>query len=326
VWNFYILSALIGFASMFIIHIAVAIMVTFWFGPKIRGKAMGLAMAGSGIGTMILNPLLAYINTTYGWRMSYRLLALLTIILVPLILAIVVKSPQEKGLTQLGAVEGGAAAQAAAAKVGLTTGQAMKSPLFYIIFITFFLFSLTSLIFMYNAYLYFYNIGFEPVVGASLMSIAALAVIFGKFLVGAACDKWGARTGATIAIAFLIIGIVLLIGAASIPPLAYLAVAVFGVGNALATVAVPLIVGELFGNRDYGSLVGICNMGCSLGASFGALAGSLIYNASGSYTIMWSVMIALMVVMLLTMYLAYKVKPGVYAKYAGQEERLPAQA
>jgi MFS family permease len=326
VWHFYIISAVIGFASMFIIHIAVALLVTFWFGPKIRGKAMGIAMAGSGIGTMILNPLLAFINTTYGWRMSYRLLALLTIILVPIILAIVVKSPQAKGVEQLGAIGGGAAAQAAAAKVGLTTFQAIRSPLFWIIFVTFFLFSLTSLIFMYNAYLYFYSIGFDPVTGASLMSIAALAVIFGKFIVGAACDKWGARQGATLAIALLIIGVVLLIGASQIHILAYFATAVFGVGNALATVAVPLIVGELFGNRDYGSLVGICNMGCSLGASIGALAGTLIFKASGSYVVMWSVMIALMVVMLLTMYLAFKVKPGVYAKIAAKEERLPAQA
>jgi MFS family permease len=326
VWHFYVCSAIIGFVSMFIIHIAVAMLVMFWFGPKVRGKAMGIAMAGSGIGTMILNPVLAFINTTYGWRMSYRLLALLTIILVPLILAIVVKSPQEKGLQQLGAVDGGAAAQAAAAKVGLTTGQAIASPLFWVIFVTFFLFSLTSLIFMYNAYLYFYSIGFAPVVGASLMSIAALAVIFGKLIIGAAIDKWGARSGSTLAITLLIIGILFIIGASRISVLAYIAVAIFGVGNALATVAVPLIVGELFGNRDYGSLVGICNMGCSLGASIGALAGTLIYGATGSYTAMWSVMIGLMVVMLLGLFLAYKIKPGVYAKVAAKEEHSQAQA
>ncbi|MDR2356224.1 MAG: MFS transporter [Clostridiales Family XIII bacterium] len=319
VWHFYVLSAIIGFASMFIIHIAVALLVTFWFGPKIRGKAMGIAMTGSGIGTMILNPVLAYINSTYGWRMSYRLLALLTLLLVPLILAIVVKSPQEKGIPQLGAVEGGATAQAAA-KVGLTTKQAIGSPLFWIIFITFFLFSLTSLVFMYNAYLYFNAVGFDPVTGASLMSIAALAVIFGKLIVGVACDKWGARMGSTIAISLLIIGLLLLIGASQVPILAYFAVAVFGVGNALATVAVPLIVGELFGNRDYGSLVGICNMGCSLGASMGPLAGTLIFKVSGSYVGLWGTEIVLMAIMLLTMFLAFKVKPGVYAKVAAKEE------
>jgi MFS family permease len=320
VWHFYVLSAVIGFVSMFIIHIAVALLVMFWFGPKVRGKAMGIAMAGSGIGTMILNPVLAYINTNYNWRMSYRLLALLTIILVPMILAFVVKSPQEKGLTQLGAVEGSTTTKV----VGLTTTQAVRSPLFWVVFFTFFLFSLTSLIFMYNAYLYYNAVGFDPVTGASFMSIAALSVTFGKLIIGAACDKWGARIGATLAIMLQILGLVLLIGVSQIPGLAYFAACIFGVGNALATVAVPLIVGELFGNRDYGSLVGICNMGCSLGASMGPLAGSLIFRVSGSYIVMWTTSIVLIVVMLLSMFLAFKIKPGVYAKIAAKNEGLAA--
>ncbi len=312
-WHFYIISAVIGFCLMFLTGVPISILVNNWFGPKMKGKALGIAMTGSGIGAMVFNPVLGFINSTYGWRVSYRLLALLTLVIIlPLVLITVEKSPAEKGVARLGDVEGGPHASDTVA--GLTTSQAFRSVMFWVLFLSFFLFAMTTTVFNVNGMPYFTDIGFDVVKAASMMSIASLAVIFGKLLLGAACDKWGARIGAAGAIALLITGMILLIGAAKLSVLGFAAVAIFGLGNALGTVTVPLIVAELFGNRDFGSLVGICNMATSLGASIGPLFGAIVYDQSGSYIAAWTGDIALMVVMLVTVTVAYKVKRSAYAK------------
>lgn len=190
--------------------------------------------------------------------------------------------------------------------------------MFWILFASFFLFAMTTTVFNVNGMPYFTDIGFDVVKAASMMSIASLAVIFGKLILGAACDKWGARIGAAGAIVFLITGMLFLIGASKVSLLGFAAVAIFGLGNALGTVTVPLIVGELFGNRDYGSLVGICNMATSLGASIGPLFGAIVYDKSGSYIAAWTGDIALMVLMLLTVTVAYRVKQRAYRKAASK--------
>jgi MFS family permease len=317
-WHFYAISVAVGFFCVFLINVPVSILIHTWFGKKLKGKAMGIAMTGSGVGAMILNPVLSYINATRGWRMSYRLLALLVLaVAVPLILLTVEKSPQDKGWERIGDEEG--AEETTNEVSGLTAAQSFKSSMFWILSAAFFLFAMTTTVFNVNGMPYFTDIGFDPVKAGSLMSVASAAVIFGKLLLGAACDKWNARLGSSGAIMCLIVGMAFLIGTSKIAALGIVAAVIFGFGNANATVTVPLIVGELFGNRDFGTLVGVSNVATNLGAGIGPLFGALIYDSSGSYIAAWAASIALMIVMLAALNIAYKVKRGVYAKIAAQK-------
>jgi MFS family permease len=105
-WHFYVTSAVFGVAAVALANVPVAILVNNWFGPKMKGKAMGIAMVGSGVGAMILMPIIGLINSNIGWRWSYRLLALLLLVfLVPLILAVLVRAPGDKGLRRIGDME-----------------------------------------------------------------------------------------------------------------------------------------------------------------------------------------------------------------------------
>lgn len=317
VWQFYVLSAVMGVAFMFSSSIAVSILMNNWFGPKLRGKAMGIALTGSGISAVILNPVLTKICENYGWRMSYRLVALLIAIAIPLVLITVSRTPADRGWEKLGEIGSGEAVQQVAVR-GLSTKQAFASAMFWLLLVCFFLYSATTTIFNINGVPYFTDIGFEAVKAASLMSISSAAVIVGKILLGTISDKWGALRGAASAIFCLVLGTAGLVVAAKTNSVAFVAVALFGLGNALGTVAIPLIIAELFGNRDYGSLVGICNTGTGM---VGPLFGAAIYDVTGSYITAWCITIALMVLMLLGTVLAYRLKKGAYQKAGEPLER-----
>ena len=69
--HFYLLSIVLGIGSAGTHVIPVALLITNWFKEK-RGVAIAIALAGSGIGGMLFNPVANYLITTYSWQSAYR--------------------------------------------------------------------------------------------------------------------------------------------------------------------------------------------------------------------------------------------------------------
>lgn len=314
VYYFYAISAVIGFVGLFLTNVPISILINNWFGPRMKGKAMGIAMVGSGIGAMVLNPILTSINQNYGWRMSYRLLALLSILLLPVILATIVKSPEVKGIQRLGDDLHAVQQHSEDEGMGLTLAQALRSGMFWVLFVTFFLFSATTTIFNANALPYMTDVGLDPVRASTWMSLSSFGVILGKLGLGVISDKRTAKVATTVAIACLILGLVFLLGVAKVAMLAPIATLLFGLGNANATVTMPLITNDLMGKRDFSVIFSYVHIAASLGSSFGPLMGAAVYDSTGSYAAAWSADILLMVIMLVGVYLCYHMKPKLYQK------------
>ena len=316
VYHFYIASAVVGFSGMFTTSVPIGILITNWFGPKMKGKAMGIAMAGSGVGAMALNPILSAIILQYSWQMAYRLLAVLTFVLcLPLVLFAVSRAPADRGLERLGDDPNAVAASGGAVS-GLTTAQGLKSSLFWVMFLTFCLFGITTSIFNNNAIPNMTDCGLAAVTASTVMSISSLGVIIGKILLGVINDKANARAASSFAIICLIAGLAVFL---MLPKMTTFLVAalgafVFGVGNANATVCMPLITSDLMGNRDFGTLFSYASISSTIGAAVGPVVGSLVFDATGSYSGAWMSDIVLMACMLLLLFLCYKMKKGVYQK------------
>ena len=313
-WHFYAISAVMGFCMMFLTSVPISILINNWFGPKMKGRAMGIAMTGSGIGAMILSPVLTTINTVYSWRLSYRLLALLVVVLVlPLVVLTISKSPADKGIARLGDVETSAFSTADAVS-GLSVKQALGTGLFWLMFFTFFLFALTTQAFNSNAIPYLTDIGIDPARAGFYMSVWSIGVIVGKLLLGWICDKKNAKFASSCAIIALMAGLAILISAQHMLALALIGMFVFGMGAANATVNMPLITNDLMGARDFGAIFGYANIASSLGVGVGPLAAALVFDATGSFVVAWMGNIVVIAGMLLTLHLSYKLKPHVYEK------------
>ena len=90
IYFFYIAAAITGTSISFACNIPIAILIRNWFPENKVGLAMGIALVGTGAGSMILNPLYTWIITTYGWRYAFGTAGTLLIALVlPLILIVI---------------------------------------------------------------------------------------------------------------------------------------------------------------------------------------------------------------------------------------------
>ena len=74
----YVIAAIMGFALPLVTNVGISVIVNVWFGKKLAGNAVGIAMTGSGFGAMILTPVMTQIieNFEASWRAGYIFLAL----------------------------------------------------------------------------------------------------------------------------------------------------------------------------------------------------------------------------------------------------------
>ncbi len=312
VYHFYVISGVFGFAGRFLSFVPVSILITNWFGPRLKGKVMGVAMAGSGIGAVILNPVLSATIQKYNWQTAYRMLALLIFVLVlPLVLGTILRSPADRGLERLGEDPHPPGEPLPPdALWGLTTRQALGSGLFWAMFGTFALFSISCTIFNNNAIPSMVDCGFDAVTASAVMSVSAAGLVVGKLLLGAVSDHWSAKTASSVSILCLMAGLSIFW---ALPHAATFLVAalggfLFGIGNANCTVCMPLITSDLMGGRHFAELFSYASVASSLGATLGPLVGSLVFDRSGSYSGAWLADVLLSAFMLLTLHLCYRMR------------------
>lgn len=286
-WQFYLFGALLGLPYTCLTNLPVSILINNWFGGKVKGTAMGLAFLGSGIGGMILTPVLNQIISSFGWRIGYMVLAgLFIVILTPVILLTIVKTPEEKGFTRMGETE---VEKVDGAVSGMTLAQAKKTPMLYMICIGVILAVFGSSGILTNSVSFFIECGFSSTVAASIAGIMLGSLIIGKPIVGAVCDKFGIRKGAFLSFITFAIGFVLLFFMTNMSMLVIPFIACYAFGCASITICPPLLTNGLFGEKDYGSIVGVLNMATNIGGAFGGMIAAKIYDVTGSYSIFWMI-------------------------------------
>jgi MFS family permease len=217
------------------------VLLSRWF-DRARGRAMGVAYLGIGVGGALV-PLVAYVLTeSLGWRGALRALGVL-MILVAWPAAFFVREPP--------------AAPAAPAGAPASLGAVLSRPAFYLLAVG----SLASIGAvggtMQNLALYLRLDRDLPqaTIDATLSIILAGSLV-GRLLMGWLADRWPKKR---------VMLLIYVIVAATIPPLFYaptpglLAVSafLFGVGLGGDYMIIPLMAAELFGVQVLGRVMGI---------------------------------------------------------------------
>ena len=118
------LLAVLGAGSLPVIWTSV---LNGWF-VKHRGKAIGITMAGTGLGAFLLPPVAEYFITNYGWRMAYRAIGVGALLIA---LPIVVTMFWEKRADSQVSDDSGL--DQTNTNWGLTRSQAMRTARFWIL-------------------------------------------------------------------------------------------------------------------------------------------------------------------------------------------------
>lgn len=311
-WQFYLTSILSGFFGAYTGLVVVSMLINSWFGPKLRGKVMGIVQAGSGIGTAILSTWVSSVIQTKGWEAGYFLLGVILLVVSPVLLLCIRKSPEELGLSRLGEAE--VVSGQPGSTDGIPASKALGTVTFWLMICSFFITSAVGVFYSSNVQGHLISLGQSVTMAGTLISIGSLVNMGGKIALGSAADKWGIRRSASVALIVLLAGAALLGLSVKIPGLAIVGIVLFSLGNCVPTVGTPLVILEHFGSKDYGTIMGFNNVGTSLGAALAPTVGALVYDVTGSYLMGWISVCILLVVSLCTLNISYTAKSKMNTK------------
>jgi sugar phosphate permease len=265
------------------------VMLSRWFSAG-RGKAMGIAYLGIGVGGALV-PLLAHALTeAMGWRAALRVLGVL-MIAIAFPLAWFVKEPDADQEERQGHGQGLPGTTETARVAAPQSGAAMqdsildvlRQPAFYLLALG----SMASIGAVggttQNLKLFFaMDRGMAQGSVAELISLVLVGSIAGRLLMGWLADRWAKKR--VMLLIYLIVALTIpLLWAAPSPATLRVAALLFGVGLGGDYMIIPLMAAELFGLRRMGRVMGIVLTADGVAEAVVPMAVAALRDSSGSY-------------------------------------------
>jgi len=293
------------------------VLVTRWFRAR-RGRAMGYAYLGLGLGGVISPLLVNFLIRTIGWRHALESIGLLILgVLLPVGIWITRSTPADLGLSPDGLDTFNATGSVLEDPVSPSTGvaAAVRTANFWLILIgaTLVIGAIGAVI--QHFILFLKDQGYSAT-AASRFSTALLASsLGGRVLVGYLADRFLKKN--LMAFFYLLIGASILILGATHQSIAIWAfAAIFGFSMGADYMLIPLVVAECFGAISLGKLLALIIMGYSLGQWGAPWIAGAIFDARHGYELAWKIMA---VSGLLGAGLIYAVRPPIRVSAGGAQ-------
>ena len=279
-----------GFGSM----VPVSILMTRWFDDH-RALAISICSAGSGLGSIILPPVVTGLLSTLSMQAVFRIEAAFILCCALVIYVIMRNYPHDMGLTRLGENREKLKKDAAEAIAPRKENPAITQTVLILSCAGCFLMGAQGNPGIMHIPVLYTSEGFSAVFAATLMSIIGAALTVGKIVFGEVTDKIGGFRSSLVFFILLILGngLCCLAGLGS-PVLGLAAVSVLGVGYSVSTIGPSIWAGDLSSEMEFPKIMRRFQIFYSLGALITAsVPGILADRFSGSYVpafVMFTVM------------------------------------
>jgi MFS family permease len=258
-------------------------LVAQWFSRK-RGFALSLMGLGFSLTMAAHPPLGQWLIDQLGWRAAWFWLGILTwLLLVPVLALLLESKPENLGLQPDGDAEGGGSqATRGQADVGLTIGQAVRTPAFWIIALSLATFSMLVTGLFFHQVSIFQSAGLGPQSAAWVFPISAVSMVLAMPVFGRLLDLRPTKpmfACAMLTMTAAMLALVLVHDAAT----AALYGIVFGINNAAMHTHIAYVWPRFFGRRYLGGIQGTAQTIAVVGASIGPLPLGIAFDAYGAY-------------------------------------------
>lgn len=298
-WQLLALTAIQGIGWSGATNLPATIIVGRWFGPKVKGTALSIAMLGSGAGALVWVKVINSVIQNHGWRTGYLAMAGINAIMIPIALLLVVSNPSEKGYKRrIGdplEEEGKRLSEPLGEKSGITGAQALKTARWWLQWSAGMITMIGAAAF--SAQFIDYYTGFVDRGTATTLYAGALGtLVLGKFLVGTLSDVIHIKRMSVIAPLFYAGVFVCMALSSGNMAYAKLLIPLYMIGGAVPSTIPFLITARNFGDKEYGVLSGWMNMAGNVGQIVGPTVAAFIFDTTGSYVKAWMLFACLMVV------------------------------
>lgn len=282
-WMWYIVGAIQGLLGSFVFLAPAPIILANWF-YKRSGFAVGLAMAFSGLGGVVFNPIISAVLAVWGYQFAYlAYAALAAVVSIPFLIFVIRYKPEDVGLKPYG-YEGdkNPTAEDQAKVAGVSLGKAIRIPIFWVMLLLIGLIAFTSTYYQHFSG-FAVSIGWDTVAAGTLVSACSLGNMILKLIYGALCDHLGVRNATVFALLVCLAGFVIFLIAQDSVLAMYVAAVCYGATLALTAVGAPMITKAIFGVKDYSRIYTRVTIATYLVGSVGMSGIAFLYDAFGSY-------------------------------------------
>jgi MFS family permease len=287
-WQFELLCIVEVIGYVFAGPIANQVLIARWFERR-RGRAMGYAYLGLGLGGVVAPILVNYLARTLGWRTGLELIgAAIAIVLIPTGLWITRSNPADRGIDPKQFGEAAIASKATlptSASAGVA--QAVRTAPFWLILLgsTLAIGAIGAVI--QHFILFLKDSGYSATVASRYLSILLTASLGGRVVVGYIADRFSKSF--IMAIFYFLIGASVLLLSHPQSTIAVWAFAiVFGFSMGADYMLIPLVVSENFGTASLGKILALIIMGYSVGQWAGPWFVGRLFDAHHNYNLAWT--------------------------------------
>ena len=286
-WQLFISYSLLV-SAIGAIYITIMGTVSKWFDKK-RGLALGIAGLGMGLGMIIIAPFATYLISSFGWRMAYIIIGLIAWLIVIPLSRLLKKDPHEVGAlpdgvklvsSEMGTPEMKKDTQLA----GFSLREASGTRNFWCF----------GAIWLLNAFCYFLvlthivphatDTGIPAMQAATILSLMGGSNIVGRLLMGRISDSIGRKKTAITCALLMALTMIWLTWSQDLW-MFYIFGVVFGFSNGGLDPPIAALVGETFGLRRIGAVMGTLQAAWGIGVATGPAVGGLIFDVNNSYFI-----------------------------------------
>lgn len=249
----------------------------FWF-PQARGLAIGLAVAGTSVGGMLIPPLATAAIERWGWQMAMQVQSVWPVLVFFLVLMVLpnAKTQARRGIAVL----------------SVDFKRIVTSSAFFKITAAASLTYYAALSLFSHGFLYFRSLMLEPSQAALLLSTLSVCALVGKLATGYFSDRYRFDYAFRLQMGLMVLGLgLLLLGRAWL----ILAVIVAGYGWGGLHALYNIVLVRLFGIEVAGKVNGTVSMAEAIGGSVGIAVTGYLATVS-SYSLAFGVALGLCVV------------------------------
>ncbi|HEY4355263.1 MAG TPA: MFS transporter [Acidobacteriaceae bacterium] len=273
----------VGFATI----VPIATFVTRWF-RRYRGRAMGIALSGSGFSGFAVSGLLDKVmHSAHGnWRIGWLVVCAAIMLSGVLAFFLIKESPESLGQHVDGDQDDSATSAAEQSAQGpWTVSQAYRTSSFWLIAFAGIVHTYTYFFFVAHAILYLKGSGISSGKAALAMGFFTTSTLIGRWIGGLLMDFLSARLAYSLGLSLVIFGSYYLLIAnrpdALIP--AYAAAILYGCAHGWVFTCVATMTGNYYGRRNFPKLYGTMMLLISACASPAGYLGGKVYDLLGSY-------------------------------------------
>ncbi len=291
-WQYQLLCILEVMGYVLAGPIANQVLIARWFHAR-RGRAMGYAYLGLGLGGAVAPPTINWLLRSFGWRNALEITGTaILIVLFPVGIWVTRSAPEDMGLLPDGGIAVvGALPPVTHLSTSSDTARALRDRNFWLI-VTGSALVIGAMNAVIQHFIFFLESqGYTATSASRYLSVMLLASLVGRVIVGYLADRFQKKN--TMASFYFVLGAAIpLLYLAHQPILAVTFALIFGFSMGADYMLIPLVTAECFGVASLGKILALIIMGYSIGQWLGPWAAGWIFDHFHSYDPAWKTMAA----------------------------------